>query len=581
MATSGVNAAGAQTFPRFMKVAGNKLRTGLNRAILLVVIAGLATFVVGDQIRSTVRIDMTPDAFKPVVVNSRLFDVSQGANRVGLLGSSLAYSYSDVTGQYPGISVFQSDPYFSDWDGNQMTPGTDDILAATQTIVIGTDVYYIHKFVQTIQVGARTRWNTHEIGDTTSYLSPFAGTNWDGRNYHVAGEPWNPTVRGDLVMADSHNNLGYWVSENPWITSPTKGTISSSVVPVWFPNLQAEPVPGAMTPSAASSWIQNNWGNKEVYVYPRINVHGLSNYLAYKDFSYNLVLSNGTTINVSIETQGASVGFTEVRKTGLDITGFVPTVNPAGVNENTHMITGEITSTSGHANEAPKDTESAASGYTLEGYVHPRPDLRYIESSTYYADVMGYTTSLDGVNTTIVIDDVEHNCGMPQDLLITPELRLKPYTQTFWTAADVRYEYYRLVTWANLGTTYWEYGPESNTVQVYWPFGVDVTNLFAIGQYTYETTVVTRNGISMVSDTGAPIDVAKTILDFGSSTVIKNPDTDLVDVTITVPPNPSVLDMIGNWLMDLFGAATPFIIAIAVILVAILVISLVIKSKRR
>jgi hypothetical protein len=569
--------------PRLNKASKKHLRA--------VILFGAISAVAILFISNAVIVDLTPAAFQPTKVNSRTFDVSSGANHAGQLGNDLVYSYLDSNGQYPGVSIFQSDSYFSDSQGNQITNlSSGEILATEQRLVMGNQVYFVHEYYQTIQIGARTRWNTHEIGDTTSKVSPLTSAvgTWDNRHYELAYNGQNHvSVEGDLVMWDMHNNIGQWYDDHgPMTVSGTKGTISSSIVPIYFPNIQTMAPAGAFNPSSAASYIKNSFGNREIYIYPQINIHGVSNYISYKGFSYNLTLSNGTTIQVSITTEGANVGFTEVRKTGFDITGTVPATNPMGVNPRTYMESGSITSKQGHQTETPDDAkkdaggDSSTAGYELTGYIHPRPDLAYIDPSTYYSDVMGYSTSLDGKSTQVVLDDTEHNCGMDQDLLITPELRLKPFTEIYWTGADVRWEYLLRVSSVNTYTPVWD-NHNSGTAQVYWPYGVDVTNMYAIAQFTYTVTAVTRNDISMVTSNGSPVDVAKAIRDFGSAAIIKNPNTDLADVSITVPPAPNLLDMLLGWLGSLFGNLAGILILVGIVAVVIVVLYLVITFRKK
>jgi hypothetical protein len=371
---------------------------------------------------------------------------------------------------------------------------------------------------------------------------------WDDRLYALGVGPGGGNTvytRGDLVMFDSHNQLNQWQIWNyPALVSSSKGTISSSLVPIYFPNLQATRPAGAYTPSGAADYIKTHFGNQGLYVYPKINVRGLSNYIAYKGFSYNVTLPNGTVAITKIETQGANVGFVEARKTGFDIKDVVPASNPVGVNPNTYMIAGDTTKQVSKTMDTDKET--SLTGYTLTGYIHPKPLEGYTEPSQYLSDVLGYSTSLDGRSVQIVLDDTASNCGMDQNLVLTPEIALRPFTKIYWTKASVKWDSLLRTTWANIGTVRTEDRSHSGTADVYWPYAVDVTNVFAITQFTFKVAVVTKNQISMVTSTGAPIDVEKAIMDFGSGAIIKNPNVDLTNVDLKIPPAPTFWDFLKN-----------------------------------
>jgi hypothetical protein len=540
---------------------------------LITFISILATASIS-SLFSTADINMTPSTFQPTVVNGRMFHVAQGAGMTNPLYGYITQSWSDPSGQWPGVSMFQSDPYFSTAAGVEITNLTSaGFLATADTIVIGDEVYFVHEYYQTIQVGARTNWNTHTTPDTTSFVSPLCGATMGDREYQLAADATKNqvSVKGDLIMWDQYDtNGGWWNNGAPYAVSALKATISSSLVPIYFPQIQSEAPAGAYTPSGASAYLLNNFGNKEIYVYPNINVRGLSNYLSYEGFSYDLVLSNGTTIQVMINTRGANVGFTEVRKTGADIKGLVPVTNPTGVNAKTYMVSGNTETPQAKNIGIDIDQANAASGYALTGYIHPRPDQGYIETAGPFNDVPGYTTSLDGTTPQIVIDDPASNCGMPQDLLLQPEIRLKPFTEIMWTRADVKWDTLRRTfTWGNQD----DRTLSGTAANIYWPYALNITNVFAITQYTYKVSVVTHNDISMVSSTGAPIDVAKTIRDFGSAAIIKNPNTDLADVSIVVPPAPNLF----SWFTDMFAGLSSIMQSVLVIVVVVVVIFVIIK----
>jgi len=560
---------------------------GFKLGLLAVVAATMVTIgaLVYTGNLSVGNVNLTPSTFQPTQVSSRVFDVSSGAGGVGPLGTGLTYSYLDPDHRYPGVSIFQSDPYFSDHKGNPINLTADNILLTGQQLVVGDTVYYLHQYYQTIQVGARTRWNTPEIGDTTSYVSPFTGLVWDNRLYRLPGTPGGNTVftQGDLVMYDMHNSWNEW--QNPSgiaIVSASKGVISSSLVPIYFPNIQSQAPAGCYTPSGASDYIKNNFGNREVHVYPKITITGLSNYISYSGFSYNVTLPNGTVTTTTINTQGSYVGFVEARKTGLDICDVVPAANPVGVNPNTYMAVGESTQTTS-AKESPDagDKESSVTGYLLTGYIHPKPTEGYPETSQYMANVQGYSTSLDTQSIQIVIDDTSNNCGMAQDIVITPELRLRPATKIYWTKASVKWDSLLRLTVPIIGSVISDDRTHSGTADnIYWPYACDVTNVFAIAQFTMKICIVTQNQISMVTSAGAPINVAQAITDFGSGAIVKNPNTDLTDIDLAIPPVPDLWSWLSSLFPNFWGNVTTVLIWIGVIAGAIGAILLVLWMRK-
>jgi hypothetical protein len=551
----------------------------------ILVFIGFATGTFGT---GRAQIDLTPSDFYPVRVLSHGFDVARAD---GVVLSTNVTDWMPSSMWYPGVAVFQSQPYFSDNNGNP-TPIenlSQILIDLTQKYVIGDQVIYATPFTMTAQIGTRTLLHMHEIGDTTSSVSPFAGKSWHlvaggtdygTETYTLDGQPGSDkNIDGALCM----------YSKRPWSpdykTSAVKAAITSCLTPVYFPTIQSytrnDFVSGGpyndangngrqvLTPADSILWSQKNFGNSPVIVTPHIQIEGLSNYISYNDFSYNVTLPNGTQSVMTISTNSAIVGFVDAYQTNCpgdhaELRGLVPNVFNGSVNPETHAFTSD--SSKENSKSVQTDQDGPISTMTLTGYIHPTgAGMTYTSGAN--SQLLGETTSLDYKQIHINLSDYAGNCNMEQMLELSPKFLLQPYTEIFTENANVQFAC-DLRTDNLIGQTVSDDTSWSSTSpkQINWAYGIRVTNVYDIVQFTFKIYVITSNTMKMVSSTGAPLDVAAICQDFGVNTIVKDPSQDLTDVDLKLP---ATFDFLG-WLASLGNYAW-----IVVAIIAIIVIGLV------
>ena len=184
--------------------------------IFLVVVVGLGIAATAGFLSSTTQIDLTPEEFQPVRVQSAYFDVrSLDGTLLGTIdgASNLKYftpqSNADPLDDYwyPKVDIMYSQPFMSDAAG---TPLTDSNLESyhmpTQKLVTGGNAYFLNTYYMSMDIGARTYSNLPAKKDTTTYLSPWRNYAYSytdpicsGLGSNTYSSTNNPNVIGSLV----------------------------------------------------------------------------------------------------------------------------------------------------------------------------------------------------------------------------------------------------------------------------------------------------------------------------------------------------------------------------------------------
>ena len=340
------------------------------------------------------------------------------------------------------------------------------------------------------------------------------------------------------------------VGTSPWqyTFSPTKATISTSLEPIDFQLTTWNNAPrSGYTYNDAIAKLQQNYGNRKVVVQPRIQIDGLSNYIRY---SYEEVqtLPDGQAATLTVNTKSALVGFSDAYKAPFDLNdkvgtipnNFVSQYKVAGLYSNDKPIetTGNVATNDGQSKSILQNSRTI-SGSVVVQQTYDDPELTITGGSA----VHGITTNINNIDDLYIDLNNLDDFSLPEDLTINAEFEMQPKTSIKVAHAEVKYQAW---WWDGAFPCYEDtvLGGSDSPAQIYWPYALNIENVYAVTRCTWKLQILTENEIQGVYGNGQPIDVSK-LTDFELSEIVEIPTMDNMQTGITVNvPNSEVIMII-------------------------------------
>jgi len=531
------------------KISGNVKKGSRTSLILWVIMIGMVGATAYGWLSSTTQIDLTPEEFQPVRVQSAFFDVRKlDGTLLGTIDgkSNLKYFTPQSSSLlnhpaddylYPKVDIMYSQPFMSDAGGTPVT----DVSAyhrPAQRLVTGGNAYFLNTYYMSMDIGARTYSNLPVQKDTTTYLSPWRNYQFDYTDPSAIGiigsrtysSTNNPGIIGSLVLYTD-------VGTNPWqyTYAPTLATISTSLEPIDFQLSTWNNAPlSGYTYADAIAKLQQNYGNQKVVVQPHIVIDGLSNYIRYS-YEEEQTLPDGSKATITVNTKSALVGFADAYKAPFDLSdkvGLIPNYfssqyKVAGLAKDDKPVE---ESAKPATTETSGDKSLTSSSRTITGSVVVKQTSVDPEKTiTGGAAVHGITTNLNEIdNLYIDLNDLEA-FSLPEDLTINTEFEMQPKTSIKIAHAEVKYTAW----WWDGAFPYYEdttVGPAY--ADIFWPYAISIENVYAVTRCTWKLQILTENEIQGVYANGQPIDVSK-ITDFELSEIVNDPTQDNMETSLT------------------------------------------------
>ena len=478
----------------------------------------------------TPEIDLTPDIFTPIQVDSASFKVMtvDGTPLETKDGSGGTVFYHDPTGAYPDVSIFYSEPFPCYSDGTYSETANDDAHTTSKKLYVDGKLYVLtDQYFFGVDIGARTYANDVNWKIAPEIvLSPLRGfyttyTPWYGGSYVYGdiGPPTNPD--GNLIMAVNTGQAGWPVSHYSKI--PAK--ITTSLVPMGFQvSSYNAPVPEALSYAKALEKIQDTWGIKALVIEPNVTVIGLNDYVRYS-YDRQITLDNGTKATVSVDTTSAKVGFASISSStaiGSKARGIIPNALSDVLETNLALST-EAKEESKGTMQVDQDVSSdSIGGRTLEGYIEYQDGQDVITTVGAAANVYSslLRTSLTGRPPKIDLTDLDH-FSLDEVAYATSQFKLQPVSTIYTAKTNVHYE---VLYWngATIPQTFdWI---TDTTSQIMYPYKLSIQNVYAISRIVFRVVVLSENN-PVVKVNGKPVD-PDSITDFELTEYGLEPDMD-------------------------------------------------------
>lgn len=492
---------------------------------------------------STVSIELTPDTFDPVYVDSMKYTIRDvdGTWLDEISSASNLYHYHDSQGRYPDVDIMFSQPFPCYSDGTYLQYPSELDHPTSRSLYVDGKLYFLSdQYYFGVDICGRTYSNTANWQIAPEIiLNPLRGIDvqytpaYAQFHYTDPGSPQNPD--GNLILAINTdcnlNNNFPLVTYDTCVTShsSTVAKITTSLYPMEFQVSSFNPVPSSEHQlNAAIQYISNYWGTRPVIVQPEITIKGYNDYIHYS-YDRDIILPNGTMATVKVETTSAKVGFVECYKSQIESKGAVPNYLDPYLKAKVNLKTDKQTEQKGGLTE-PTTSETPANwlNQKLTGAVQYKGSI-YDEVTTLGAEANIYgalvANGLEGKDIKIDLTTLD-KFSLPTEIKPKAEFELQEISQLYIAATDVTYN-----------TLFWNGGsccfgvnvidkiPEaSGTTTIHYPYKLDVTNTFAISRIVFRVAIISENNPT-VYVSGKPIDPSK-ISDFELTSYGLNPTID-------------------------------------------------------
>lgn len=492
-----------------------KKRTKRIALFSLLAIAACAVLLPASGLFST--IELTPDQFQPVKIDSASFAVRDSlGNLLDTInsGSTMNHYAGDAGGLYPAADIIYSQPYPCETSGRYIENINDVPHVTSKMLYVDGKIYFLNEYYFGVNVGARTYARPKLTFAPAALLNPLRGaTFWyapwwyTGTQWTDPGAPKNPD--GNLVLTC---NTG----TNPWgySSGSMRAQIAGLLEPQDFQVTSWNPVPRAgYTLEDSIRKLQTGWGNSKIVIQPTINVKTYSDYLKYS-YSRPVTLPNGTVATVLIETTSAKVGFVDCYQTDYDYKGLVP--NTLAPSDKNHLV-GMSTEARSDGKESAKTGNDASTGplaissYIVEGHVKYLTDVQDANGNPVVpvggmARSYNHRNSLNGQTIQIDLNHLD-TFTLPQSLSETSEFELQPLTTLKLAKTECQAE---MLFWHGGYNTYDKKSyVNSNLVYAY---SISEQNVMALGQFVFKLAIISENNPTVIVN-GHPVD-PESITDF-------------------------------------------------------------------
>ena len=551
------------------------------------IVAGLASIavlasLVGIALRSPVLIADTPETIVPtnIAANPITMDVYTQDGGTLLRGgiasdSSGKANYADPDSRYSPVQAMCSDTWLSDVFSVPIEDGYAPSFQESNALPVydGEHVFTIQKvyhYVVWMSVESVIRTgpaNSFAYTPSTTYVSPYEG-------YWISGIKPPVSLAWHAATGETQGALTMWQHRSGNFLNPVEFQTNTMDALVYGNNVWRSGDVGGMSthgPYAAittsliphSTWQQylvdryypvlqtNGWADDvwalqhmasaepvKVEVTMRVDANSEQIRAYGNDFQYSL--SDGTVVNVKVGTVSAVVGFSGypdgLRSTGT-YTGLVPNTNPLHNVPNFGLADPTM---DGGAASAAADLRSTSTStptqggtpITIYGDITPlysTPQQLYapkMEIGTPRGSIPYTTNEPGGPGSVLNLEDIEHNCGLPQQLTITTSNTMGPELTAYNTIAYLRYQD------AYEQNDAWKYDSVETYMQ--WCYGLQDDNVMIAQNFTFPVDIVSERAVQLFASDGSPIDLM-TIVDTDINSIFNDPRLDEIHVKQTTP----------------------------------------------